>query len=40
MSTLQQNWRKGQNRFFLEIRGMEEGGARGRNGPDNVCIYK
>jgi hypothetical protein len=26
MSTLQQNWRKGQNRFYLEVRGA--GGKR------------
>jgi hypothetical protein len=23
MSSLQQNWRKGQNRFFLEVRGVD-----------------
>jgi hypothetical protein len=31
MSTLQQNWRKGQNRFCLERRGM---GRRGRGRED------
>jgi hypothetical protein len=35
MSSLQQNWRKGQNRFCLEVRG-----AGGRNEPNNVCTYK
>jgi hypothetical protein len=44
MSTLQQNWRKGQNTFCLEARGMERrgghGGAGGRNGPNNVCTYE
>jgi hypothetical protein len=30
MSSLQQNWRRGQNRFFLEARGKGEGeGNRG-----------
>jgi hypothetical protein len=37
MSTLQQNWRKGQKRFFLEVRGVGERGRGwgiwGRNGP-------
>jgi hypothetical protein len=42
MSTLQQNWRKGQNRFCLEVRReVERGrGAGGRNDPNNVCTYK
>jgi hypothetical protein len=44
MSTLQQNWRKGQNRFCLEVREMGEKGrgwgAEGRNGPNNVCTYE
>jgi hypothetical protein len=44
MSTLQQNWRRGQNRFCLEVKwGGERGrrwGAGGRNGPNNVCIYE
>jgi hypothetical protein len=45
MFTLQQIWRKGQNRFFLEMRGVWErkrrwGGGRGRNGPNNVCTYE
>jgi hypothetical protein len=43
ISTLQQNWRKEQNRFYLKGRG--EGGKRGngggraggRNDPNNVC---
>jgi hypothetical protein len=42
MSTLQQNWRKGQNRFCLEARRVEERGReqRERNGPNNVCTYE
>jgi hypothetical protein len=33
ISTLQQNWRKGQNRFCLEVRGLGgDGGARGGGG--------
>jgi hypothetical protein len=43
MSSLQQNWRKGQNRFCLEATGR--GGRRsrgreagGRNGPNNEYI--
>jgi hypothetical protein len=42
MSSLQQNWRKGKNRYCLEARGVEEEkegvGEGGRNGPNNVCI--
>jgi hypothetical protein len=43
MSSPQQNWRKGQNRFCLEERGM--GGKRvvrgwGENGTNNVCPYE
>jgi hypothetical protein len=44
MSSLQQNWRKGQKRFCLEVRGL--GGERkqqvtgGRNGPNNVYTYE
>jgi hypothetical protein len=30
MSSLQQNWRKGQNRFCLEVRGEWEGEGGGR----------
>jgi hypothetical protein len=41
ISTLQQNWRKVQNRFCLEARreGEKKGGGRtgGRNDPNNVC---
>jgi hypothetical protein len=36
MSTLQQNWRKGLNRFWLEVREVEREGqvaGGGRNGP-------
>jgi hypothetical protein len=44
MSILQQNWRKGQNRFCLEARRV--GGKRGEvetvgiNGPNNVYTYE
>jgi hypothetical protein len=34
MSSLQQNWRRGQNRFYLEA------GDRGRDGLNNVCTYE
>jgi hypothetical protein len=41
MSTLQQNCRKGQNRFCLKVRGVGKRGmgrrARGSNDPNNVC---
>jgi hypothetical protein len=42
MSTLEQNWRKGQNMFCLEARGA---GGRGRgigkrNGPNNIFTYE
>jgi hypothetical protein len=37
MSSLQQNWRRGQNRFCLEARGWR---ARGRNGLNNICTYE
>jgi hypothetical protein len=44
MSSRQQNWRKGQNRFCLEVRGVGgegEGGEEGeRNGLNNVCTYE
>jgi hypothetical protein len=44
MSSLQQNWRKGQNRFYLEVRsvgGRERGlGAVRINDPNNVCTYE
>jgi hypothetical protein len=36
-------WRRGQNRFCLEARGREEREGvrgRGRDGPNNVCIYE
>jgi hypothetical protein len=39
--TLQQNWKKGQNRFCLEARGVggrEMGWAGGRSDPNNVCM--
>jgi hypothetical protein len=42
ISSLQQNWRKGQNRFCLEVRGgrgeREEAGR--RKGPNNVYTYE
>jgi hypothetical protein len=43
MSSLQQNWRKGQNRFSLKVMGVKEerrGGSRVRNDPNNVCTYE
>jgi hypothetical protein len=40
MSSLQQNWRKGQNRFCLEVRAVRGPGTRGRNNPNNVCTYE
>jgi hypothetical protein len=43
MSSLQQNWRKGQYRFCLEARGLREkgeGGGWGRNDPNNVYTYE
>jgi hypothetical protein len=45
MFSLQQTWRRGQNRFFLEARWLgEEGGGRlrvrGKDGPKNVCTYE
>jgi hypothetical protein len=44
MSTLEQKWRKGQNRFCLEVKGVEGGekgqGLERRNGPNNVCTYE
>jgi hypothetical protein len=47
MSTLQQNWRKGQNRFCLEARGMggekqsrgEIGGEGGEMTQTRLYIY-
>jgi hypothetical protein len=38
MFSLQQNWRKEQNKFFLEVMGGR--GKGGRNGPNNVCTYE
>jgi hypothetical protein len=42
MSTLQQNWRKKQNRFCLKVRGMgrERKGGVGRNDSNNVFTYE
>jgi hypothetical protein len=38
----QQNWRKAQNRFCLEVAGVGKKGwgAGGRNDPNNVCTYE
>jgi hypothetical protein len=38
-SLQQQNWRRGQNRFYLEVKvcGEEAGG---RDGPNNICTYE
>jgi hypothetical protein len=39
MSTLQQNWRKRKNRFYLKGRGLRGEGGVGagvRNGPNNI----
>jgi hypothetical protein len=44
MSSFQQNWRKGQNRFCLEARGVGQRGkgwvAGGRNGPMYAHVNK
>jgi hypothetical protein len=44
MSSLQQNWRRGQNRFFLGAKGVggvrKGAGAGRRDGPNNVCTYE
>jgi hypothetical protein len=42
MSTLQQNWRKGKNRFCLGARALREKGwwTAGRNEPNNACTYE
>jgi hypothetical protein len=43
MSSLQQNWRIGKNRFCPEVRGVggwEREGGGGTNGPNNVCTYE
>jgi hypothetical protein len=41
MSCLQQNWRKGQNRFYLEARGggREREGAGGSRGEMTQTMY-
>jgi hypothetical protein len=36
----QQNWRRGKNRFSLEVRGGEWEGAGGRDGPNTVYTYE
>jgi hypothetical protein len=44
MFSLQQNWRRGQNRFCLEVRGVgrrRKGvGGRRNHGPNNVYAYE
>jgi hypothetical protein len=42
MSSLEQNWRKGQKRFYLEAGGVRGRGRGlgGRNDPTNVCTYE
>jgi hypothetical protein len=43
MSSLQQNWRRRQNRLCMEAKrvgGREEVGAEGRGSPNNVCTYE
>jgi hypothetical protein len=42
MLSLQQNWRIGQNRFCLEVRGVGEGGGerrRGKGGEMTQTMY-
>jgi hypothetical protein len=43
LSSLQQNWRKGQNRFCLEVRrvvGERVGQGQGENDPNNIRTYE
>jgi hypothetical protein len=44
MSSLQQNWRRGQNSFCLEVRELwgrrRRWGAGEKNGPNNSCTYE
>jgi hypothetical protein len=44
MSSLQQNWRKGQKMFCLKVRGggreREEAGGRGKKWPHIVCTHE
>jgi hypothetical protein len=44
MFSLQENWRRGQNRFCLEVRGLGREGKEdrvgGRDGPNNVYTYE
>jgi hypothetical protein len=43
MSSLQQNWRRRQNRFCLDTMGVKEiggGGTGWRDGPNNACTYE
>jgi hypothetical protein len=40
MFTFQQNWRKAQNRFCLEVKGEEGGGVRGEQGAEMTqCMH-
>jgi hypothetical protein len=40
MFSLQQNWRSGQNRFFLEVRGVGgDGGGRRQGGEMAQTMY-
>jgi hypothetical protein len=34
MSTLQQNWRRGQNRFYLEVKGVKRIGREQETGGE------
>jgi hypothetical protein len=38
MSSLQQNWRKGQNMFFLEVKGVGEK-DRGQGAGGSMTVY-
>jgi hypothetical protein len=44
MSSVQQIWKKRQNRFFLEARWVRgrgrQQGTGGRDDPNNVCTYE
>jgi hypothetical protein len=45
VSSLQQNWRRGQSRFCLKERAVGGEGrgrriGRGRDAPNNVCTYE
>jgi hypothetical protein len=40
MSTLQQNWRRGKNRFYLEARGWGKGRGRGQREEMVLTMYE